>query len=269
MNTSTSRPSLLGVMDGWLVPDFSHRPSPFQGPTNLRTQKRSPHISVPESQEEPPKRKSMDIFRLGSSKRVSSAPPFEVKRASSYSGATPTEFAMTVTDTAMASSISVNTTTRTTKKSFLSVPKSPFRPGSPSFFKSRRQRQQHPEDDRDEIPSDPARLDGFINYHLSELERLKREVEHHNVILTQLSYTLADVARREGMEVSTQRMQKHMQDIVTFRTSLGKTIGYHRFELERVAEFKKSMGGINNIKAKIPEALINLPNDFEWRELFD
>lgn len=203
------------------------------------------------------KRKSMELFGFGfsksDSKRVSSAPPFEVKRANSHGGTrqSPAEFAMTVTDTT--NSVSVNTTTRTTKKSFLSVPKSPFRPGSPSLFKSRRQASFN-EEDRDELPANPAKLDGFINYHLGELDRLRRELEYYTELLSQLSYTLGDISRREGMQVSTQRMQKRMQDIMNFRTSLGKIVGYHRFELERVAELKKLLGEVNHVKVKIPDA---------------
>lgn len=229
-----------------------------QDSTNLTPRRSTPNLlATPEQQEEPPKRRSMDFFRFGSSKsdskRVSSAPPFEVKRASSHGGHSPQptpEFAMTVTDTT--SSVSVNTTTRTTKKSLLSVPKSPFRPGSPSLFKSRRHAIH--DDDRDELPTNPAKLDGVINFHLGELDRLKREIEYHTELLTQLSYTLGDISRREGMQVSTRRMQKRMQDIFAFRTSLGKIVGYHRFELERVAELKRMMGEVNNVRVKIPDA---------------
>lgn len=242
-------------MDIGRVPDFSHPQSRPQDSANLKIRKSSPNLlATPESQEEPPKRKSMDFFRFGSSKsdgkRVSSAPTFEVKRGNSHDGQAPKEFAMTVTDTA--NSLSVNTTTRTTKKSFLSVPKSPFRPGSPGLFKSRRH--AFNEEDRDELPTNPAKLDGVINYHLGELDRLKRELEYHTELLTQLSYTLGDISRREWMQVSTRRMQKRMHDILAFRTSLGKIVGYHRFELERVAELKRMMGQANNIEVKIPDA---------------
>lgn len=242
-------------MDTGGVSDFSHPQSRPQNSANLKTRRSSPNLlATPESQEEAPKRKSMDFFRFGSSKpdgkRVSSAPAFEVKRGSTHGGQAPTDFAMTVTDTT--SSLSINTTTRTTKKSFLSVPKSPFRPGSPSRSKSRRHALH--EDDRDELPTSPAKLDGVINFHLGELDRLKRELEYHTELLTQLSYTLGDISRREWMQVSTLRMQKRMQDILAFRTSLGKIVGYHRFELERVAELKRMMGQVNNVEVKIPDA---------------
>ena len=236
------------------IPSISHTPASPKDSINFEIPNNSPNfLGAPELQGVPKKRRSMDTFNFGSSSdnRSSSAPSFSVNRANSFSGPTITDgFAMTVTN--RSSSLTINTTTQTTKKSFLSFPLSPFS-RTPGFF--RKFLGLGPkEPDRDELPEDLARLDGFMNYHLGELDRIILELDYHNGVKARLQVTLGDISRREGMNVSTNRINQRIADIDDFRSKLGSIVGYHRYELERVTDERKSIALANNKKVIIPDA---------------
>lgn len=94
---------------------------------------------------------------------------------------------------------------------------------------------------RDELPKDHLKLEGLLNYHIGQLERIKREVDDHNATVEQLSYTHADMQQHEYLTHAAECLYARIQGIKNARNLLAKFVAFHIQEVERIAEVKHAL----------------------------
>ncbi|ERF74534.1 hypothetical protein GJ744_012448 [Endocarpon pusillum] len=133
-----------------------------------------------------------------------------------------------------------------------------------------------PEDEKkfigEMLPDDRRKLDALMNYHLGELDRLKKFVvrlnddkEQHEVRLASAKHRADDV----GMMASVVYAAELVRDVTKMRDSYLRYVVFHKEELEmigkKVVEMKKRSGE----KATTPEVVTNmLSRWYEWEILF-
>ncbi|KAK2841605.1 hypothetical protein FQN49_006090 [Arthroderma sp. PD_2] len=137
--------------------------------------------------------------------------------------------------------ISVHFSTDNGSKSCLATPPRP-REGSHSPTPPPRS-PASPPSPRDDLPRDFVALDGLLNYHLSQLDRIKREIRDHNTTLDQLAYTLADMSTRPEVQYAAMYMNWRLQGVRNARNLLAKFVAFHLQEIDRVSALKQDMGG--------------------------
>lgn len=98
-----------------------------------------------------------------------------------------------------------------------------------------------PPSPRDILPVDGMKLEGILNYHLSQLDRIKRELREHNTTIEQLDYTLADLATHPEMQYTTERLVARIQGVRNARNLLAKFVVFHLQEIERIMLLKCSL----------------------------
>lgn len=155
-----------------------------------------------------------------------------------------------------------------------------------------------PEDEQknlgsENLPDDRRKLDALMNYHLGELDRLKKYVVRLNDDKDQHEVRLASAKHRAdgkhlhtinsffspvvtlifaidlGMMASVVYAAELVRDVVKMRDSYLRYVVFHKEELERigkqVVELKKRSGE----KETIPEVVTNMLNRwYEWEILF-
>ncbi|KAM5439624.1 hypothetical protein MferCBS31731_004380 [Microsporum ferrugineum] len=99
-----------------------------------------------------------------------------------------------------------------------------------------------PPSPRDELPKDFVALDGLLNYHLSQLDRIKKEIREHNTTLDQLAYTLANMSAPE-VQCAAMYMNWRLQGVRNARNLLAKFVAFHLQEIDRISALKLEMGG--------------------------
>jgi hypothetical protein len=94
----------------------------------------------------------------------------------------------------------------------------------------------------DPLPRNNALLDGLANYHLGQLDRLKRELKHDNRHIDQLSVTYADLCRRGDMKGTADMLKHRIRLAMNSRNLLSRFVAFHLQELERILELKGELG---------------------------
>ena len=97
-----------------------------------------------------------------------------------------------------------------------------------------------PRSPRDPLPNDSTKLEGILNYHLSQLGRIKRELREHNTTIEQLAYTLADLTAHPEMQYTAGRLVARIQGVRNARNLLAKFVAFHLQEIERIMLLKRS-----------------------------
>ncbi|EFQ98278.1 hypothetical protein MGYG_01311 [Nannizzia gypsea CBS 118893] len=120
-----------------------------------------------------------------------------------------------------------------------------------------------PPSPRDELPKDFVALDGLLNYHLSQLDRIKSEIKEHNTTLDQLGYTLANMSTRPEVQYAAMYMNWRLQGVRNARNLLAKFVAFHLQEIDRISALKLEMGGND-----VLEICRNLPSSREWNDMF-
>jgi hypothetical protein len=100
---------------------------------------------------------------------------------------------------------------------------------------------------RDPLPGDSIKLEGILNYHLSQLDRIKRELREHNTTIEQLAYTLADLATHPEMKYTAGRLVARIQGVRNARNLLAKFVAFHLQEIERIMSLKRSFEDSNKM----------------------
>ncbi|KAG5203942.1 hypothetical protein GTR04_7329 [Trichophyton interdigitale] len=154
--------------------------------------------------------------------------------------------------------ISVHFTSDDSSKPCITTPPPRGREGSHSPTPS-----SAPPSPRDELPKDFVALDGLLNYHLSQLDRIKNEIKEHNTTLDQLSYTLANMSTRPEVQCAAMYMNWRFQGVRNARNLLAKFVAFHLQEIDRISALKLEMGGND-----VLEICRNLPSSREWNDMF-
>ncbi|KAI5289285.1 hypothetical protein KEM54_004123 [Ascosphaera aggregata] len=118
---------------------------------------------------------------------------------------------------------------------------------------------------KDSLPGDSTALDGLLNYHLSQLGRIKREVVGYNTTIEQLEYTYCDMVQHTASSFTAKMLWSRIQAERTARNNLCSFAMFHVDEIERIVQHKASV-------ACSPEIVTNIykqmPTYHEWNELF-
>ncbi|KAL1954265.1 hypothetical protein VTO42DRAFT_1451 [Malbranchea cinnamomea] len=117
---------------------------------------------------------------------------------------------------------------------------------------------------KDPLPHDSSKLDGLVNYHLGQIERIKRELKHFNRTIDQLTLTYMNMAENGEMPGTTYYLDERIKVAVNSRNLLSRFVAFHLQELERILILKLELGQ----GRPVPNLFVNLPTDAEWNELF-
>ena len=126
---------------------------------------------------------------------------------------------------------------------------------------------------KDPMPNTKAGLEARLNYHLSELDRLRKQVKTYNSIIEEDFNRLHDIqtrpeAQQGTMEESTRMLIEGFERSVSDRDNLGRFIDYHRGEIERI--------GVKNLEIRraagedSPVSVVGQlgGSDKEWMKFF-
>lgn len=91
----------------------------------------------------------------------------------------------------------------------------------------------------DPLPDDQVKLEGIVNYHLSQVGRLKLEVDHYNSTIELLSCTTPP----EGMECVARKLHERIRGVMDARKQLGEFMSFHVREIYRILKLKQEMTG--------------------------
>jgi len=64
------------------------------------------------------------------------------------------------------------------------------------------------------------------------------------------------------------RLSEMIKETQIYRNALGRHIGYHRIEIERVVEEGLKLKKSGGEDLTVPESALNLPGEIFWRSLF-
>lgn len=104
---------------------------------------------------------------------------------------------------------------------------------------------------KDPLPDTKTGLEASLNYHLSELDRLKRHVDTFNTLIEENFNRFYDIQTRPEacagrMNEALSKLQGRFEDMVRSRDGLWPYVEYHRNELARIRgrtlEIRKAAG---------------------------
>ncbi|EAS32466.3 uncharacterized protein CIMG_03490 [Coccidioides immitis RS] len=114
---------------------------------------------------------------------------------------------------------------------------------------------------RDDLPYDRLKLEGLVNYHVGQLERLKREIQGHNETIGQLACTLRSMRHKDHLVHAAGCLNARIQGVKNTRNRLAKFVMFHLQEMERIEEFGRPLGFR-------PGRFRELPTFGGWNRLF-
>lgn len=101
-----------------------------------------------------------------------------------------------------------------------------------------------PTSTRDPLPTDFTKLEGLQNFHVGQLERIKREVEFHNDSIGQMEYTFNDALQHSELRNVAECLNARIQGLRNTRNRLAKFVLFHLHELERIEEEMNRLKGL-------------------------
>jgi hypothetical protein len=164
------------------------------------------------------------------------------------------------------------------------------------------------DENRDPLPDDKRDLEALLNHHLAELDRLRRNVKTMNGMILEHELRLTHIMTREisraplsflffslrpsppgffslssstsphshptnisiylDMLVALTQLERQLHDTREARNAFGKYIGFHRMEIERITNKRLAQREAAHEPLTVPPVVTNLPNDWEWKQLF-
>ncbi|KAI1911633.1 hypothetical protein LOZ58_001042 [Ophidiomyces ophidiicola] len=118
---------------------------------------------------------------------------------------------------------------------------------------------------RDVLPRDRPNLEGLLNYHVAQVERIKREVDENNETIEQLMYTYYDMSHHAHLMHTTEHLHARIQGVRNSRNRLAKFVLFHLQEMERIGEMKQVLNGHPH---GLPKRVRGLPTYREWNAMF-
>lgn len=95
---------------------------------------------------------------------------------------------------------------------------------------------------KDPLPNDAGSLDGLLNYHLSQLGRIKNEVINYNTTIEQLEYTYCDIMNTTS-KITSHMLWARIQAARLARDNLCSFAMFHVEEIDRIVQHKTTMMG--------------------------
>lgn len=103
---------------------------------------------------------------------------------------------------------------------------------------------------KDPLPQNSTKLDALCNYHLGQLDRIKRELKQFNRNIDQLKLTFQNMCRDVEMDAfdgTRFLMEERIKTSTLSRNALAKFVAFHLQELERLLVRKLELGHASSV----------------------
>ncbi|KEF60867.1 uncharacterized protein A1O9_02429 [Exophiala aquamarina CBS 119918] len=121
----------------------------------------------------------------------------------------------------------------------------------------------------DELPHTREGLEARLNYHLGELDRLRKLVYQRNDEIKEISYRLQIHQRtREEVPRSLQKLKELLDNVRQQRNSYAHFVDYHRGEIRRIGQRREELDLSQGIQPATKDMYKAFEREAEWVQLF-
>lgn len=122
----------------------------------------------------------------------------------------------------------------------------------------------------DPLPDTKKELEIRLNYHLSELDLLKKTIETANDVIHQHSerYIIFKTRAMNDMKVTAKVQKQMVEQARCNRDSYVQFVSFHRRQLERIKHKRIEIEESAGLEPTLPEVYTQLWGDEEWNKLF-
>ena len=130
--------------------------------------------------------------------------------------------------------------------------------------------QVSPLDDLSDLPGTREGLEGRLNYHLSELDRLRKYVRARNEEMKEEWNRLTSQEHRLEREMPGPYKKGHemVSKIREARDNFAPFVGYHQNEIRRIARKRKELDESQGLPSTVQEMYKGFERTEEWLQLF-
>lgn len=122
----------------------------------------------------------------------------------------------------------------------------------------------------DPLPDTKQELEIRLNYHLSELDILKKTIHSANDVIRKHSdrYVIFQTRAMPDMSVATQKQEQMIAQARVNRDTYVHFVSFHRRQLERIKRKRVEIEESAGLEPTLPEVYKQLWGDEEWGRLF-
>jgi len=121
----------------------------------------------------------------------------------------------------------------------------------------------------DELPHTREGLEARLNYHLGELDRLRKLVQQRNDEIKEMSYRLQIHQRlREEVPRSLQKLKELLDNVRQQRNSYAHFVDHHRSEIRRIGQRREELDLAQGIQPATREMYKAFEREAELVQLF-
>lgn len=122
----------------------------------------------------------------------------------------------------------------------------------------------------DPLPGTKQELEIRLNYHLSELDILKKTINSANDVIRQHDerYIIFQTRAMRDMEVATKKQEEMIEQARMNRDSFVHFVAFHRKQLERIKHKRIQIEETAGLRPTLPEVYKQMWGDEEWARLF-
>jgi len=148
---------------------------------------------------------------------------------------------------------------------------SSFLPGGPAIHKSNSGKSQTSIEIQDDpLPDTKKELEIRLNYHLSELDLLKRTIQAANDVIRQHQerFVILQTRSTEDMKFAMQKQERMIVITKKNRNSYVEFVAFHRRQLERIKHKRIEIEVDAGLEPTLPEVYKQIWGEEEWGRLF-
>lgn len=122
----------------------------------------------------------------------------------------------------------------------------------------------------DPLPDTKKELEIRLNYHLSELDLLKKTIQTANDVIHQHSerYIIFKTRAMDDMKVASKIQKQMVEQARSNRDSYVHFVAFHRRQLERIKHKRIEIEESAGLEPSLPEVYQQLWGDEDWNKLF-
>lgn len=122
----------------------------------------------------------------------------------------------------------------------------------------------------DPLPDTKKELEIRLNYHLSELDLLKKTIQTANDVIHQHSerYIIFKTRAMSDMKVASKIQKQMVEQARSNRDSYVHFVSFHRRQLERIKHKRIEIEECAGLEPSLPEVYQQLWGDEDWNKLF-
>jgi hypothetical protein len=122
----------------------------------------------------------------------------------------------------------------------------------------------------DELPFDKVGLDARLNYHLAELDRLRKLVMTRNEDIRELSFHAhtTENRHREGMPRAVSKAFELVEEVRQSRNNMIRYVDFQQRQIRRIARRREEIDIRAGQQPATSQMYKDLEKEAEWMELF-